>query len=159
MSWSTASATKKAFESVRALLDVNVLVALHDPQHVHHDMAVDWLETHAAEGWASCPITQNGCLRVLSLPVYPNARRAGELIAALGPSFASELHEFWPDDISLMQEGCLLTEHVHGHRQLTDLYLLALAVHRKGCFVTFDARIPVSAVIGARAEQLVLLTA
>jgi toxin-antitoxin system PIN domain toxin len=144
---------------VRALFDVNVLVALHDPQHVHHDIAVDWLEAHAADGWASCPITQNGCLRVLSLPVYPNARRAGELIVALRPSFAGELHEFWFDDISLMQNGVLLADHVHGHRQLTDLYLLALAVHHKGCFVTFDARIPVSAVMGARSEQLVLLTA
>lgn len=143
---------------MRALFDVNVLVALHDPQHVHHDIAVDWLEAHAVEGWASCPITQNGCLRVLSLPAYPHVHRAGELIQALRPSFAGELHEFWPDDISLMQEGRLLTDQVHGHRQLTDLYLLALAVHRQGCFVTFDTRIPVSAVIGARAEQLVLLT-
>ena len=59
---------------LRALLDVNVLVALLDASHLHHRSATDWLAAHAEAGWASCPLTQNGCLRILSMPSYPNAQ-------------------------------------------------------------------------------------
>lgn len=142
---------------MRALLDVNMLVALHDPQHVHHEQVVTWMEGHAAPGWASCPITQNGCLRVLSQPGYPNAQPLHLLMDIVGESFRSPAHEFWPDDISAVDRGRLRRDRIHGHRQLTDLYLLALAVHHGGRLVTLDARIPASAVIGAGSGSLLTL--
>ena len=141
----------------RSLLDVNVLIALHDSQHVHHDHAADWLDSHQAGGWASCPITQNGCLRILSQPNYSRPRPWIEAAAALESFVASPAHLFWPDDISLLDRSLLRREHIHGHRQLTDLYLLALAVRHGGRFVSFDARIPLSAVHGAAARHLVRL--
>jgi uncharacterized protein len=142
---------------VRALLDVNVLIALHDPQHVHHALAVDWLVAHAADGWASCPITQNGCLRVMSQPAYPQARGVAELIDLLGGSFRAPTHQFWPDDISLFTGSTLRKGTVLGHRQLTDAYLLALAVAHGGRFVSFDRAIAVGSVSGAGKEHLVSL--
>ena len=141
----------------RALLDVNVLIALHDAQHVHHGMATQWFADHAQAGWASCPITQNGVLRIMSQPAYPNARRLGELMTMLKRSFAASVHAFWPDDISLVDAQRFDADHIHGHRQLTDLYLLALAVRQGGRFVTFDTRVPLSAVVGARKSHLVAL--
>ena len=86
---------------MRALLDVNVLIALHDAQHVHHKLATDWFEAHADAGWASCPITQNGCLRIMSQPAYPNAQSADVLMRMLARSCAAPYHEFWADDVSL----------------------------------------------------------
>lgn len=142
---------------MRALLDVNLLVALHDPQHVHHALAADWFGQQASFGWASCPITQNGCLRVMSQPAYPNALPLQALMAALGSSCAAPAHEFWPDDLSLLDRGVFRRERIHGHRQLTDLYLLALAVRRGGRFATLDARIPLGAVPGAGPQHLVVL--
>jgi toxin-antitoxin system PIN domain toxin len=144
---------------MRALLDVNVLVALHDPLHIHHQAALEWLDTHRSHGWASCPITQNGCARVMSQPSYSSRRLMTELWPVLTASFSSPFHVFWPDDISLFDVGRLKAAHVHGHRQLTDLYLLALAVHHGGRFVSFDARVPLSAVPGAKAQHMHVLFA
>jgi uncharacterized protein len=144
---------------MRALLDVNVLVALHDPQHIHHLPALAWLDSHRTEGWATCPITQNGCVRVMSQPAYSSPRLMTELWPVLGASFSSPFHAFWPDNVSLFDPGRLNAAHVHGHRQLTDLYLLALAVHHGGRFVSFDARIPLSAVPGAKAQHMLVLFA
>ena len=144
---------------MRALLDVNMLIALHDAQHVHHAAANTWFRQNAAAGWASCPLTQNGCLRVMCQPAYPNPCSPNELLPRLRRSFANAAHEFWPDDISLVDEERFRSDHIHGHRQLTDLYLLALAVHRSGRLVTFDARVPVSAVRQASDRHLVRLLA
>jgi uncharacterized protein len=142
---------------LRSLLDVNVLIALHDAQHVHHASAAAWFGEHVTEGWASCPLTQNGALRVMSQPAYPQAFPVGELMTRLHRSFGNALHEFWADDISLADPARFRAEHIHGHRQLTDIYLLALAVRHGGRFVTFDTRIALSAVHGAEASHLVHL--
>lgn len=141
--------------ATRALLDVNVLIALHDEQHVHHGAAADWFDRHASHGWASCPITQNGCARIMSQPGYPNAAPLADVLAMLKASCANAHHAFWADDISLLDGARLHHGRMHGHRQLTDLYLLALAVAHGGRFVTFDARIPLSAVRGATTAHLV----
>ncbi len=141
--------------AARALLDVNVLIALHDQQHVHHEVAARWFESQAQHGWASCPLTQNGCARMMSQPGYPNAAPLAEVLSMLGRSCAHAKHRFWPDDISLLDGARLHHGRMHGQRQLTDLYLLALAVAHEGRFVTFDARIPLNAVRGATAEHLV----
>jgi toxin-antitoxin system PIN domain toxin len=141
--------------SARALLDVNVLIALHDEQHIHHVVAARWFEANARHGWASCPLTQNGCVRIMSQPGYPNAVSLAEVLAMLARSCSHTSHDFWPDDVSLLDTGRLHHGRMHGHSQLTDVYLLALAVAHKGRFVTFDAQIPLSAVRGATARHLV----
>ena len=142
-------------ETVPALLDVNVLIALHDEQHVHHAVAANWFVANARHGWASCPITQNGCVRILCQPGYPNPVPLSQALAMLRHSCARSHHRFWPDDVSLLDPAHLNHSRMHGPRQLTDLYLLALAVEHKGRFVTFDAQIPLNAVRGATTLHLV----
>lgn len=142
---------------MRALLDVNVLIALHDQQHVHHQAAALWFRHHAAHGWASCPLTQNGAARVMSQPAYPQPAPLSALLAMFRHSFADPSHSFWPDDISLVDSNAFDSQRIHGHRQVTDVYLLGLAVAHGGRLVTLDARIPLSAVHGAVAEHLVEL--
>ncbi len=142
---------------MRALLDVNVLIALHDGNHVHHHAASRWLQQNIAHGWASCPLTQNGCLRIMAQPGYPQPQPLAVLVNMLGNSTATGFHQFWADDVSLLDAAHFRHSHIHSPRQLTDLYLLALAVRHGGRLVTFDQRIPLSAVPQARAEHRVIL--
>ena len=142
---------------MRALLDVNVLIALHDRDHALHERAALWFDANARFGWASCPLTQNGCLRIMSQPGYGQAQPLAVLVAMLQKSVNTEFHTFWGDDISILDQSRFRHGHIHSPRQLTDLYLLALAVQNAGRFVTFDLRIPSTAVEGATAEHLVLL--
>src|SRR5487761_2552127 len=120
----------------RALLDVNVLIALLDGSHVYHGLATDWLANHLDEGWASSPITQNGCIRILSQSAYPNAVSTAQVAARLAEASRHPPHEFWADSVSLLPPGCLTWDRVLGSRQVTDAYLLALAVRQGGRFVT-----------------------
>lgn len=142
-----------------ALLDVNVLVALFDPAHVHHEVAHDWFADHRELGWATCPLTENGFLRTASA-----VARAREFVTipALADSFrrfrSSGHHEFWPDDVTWLDERLFNTELTRGHQQLTDVYLLGLAVKRRGRLVTFDQKVPLGAVKGATSESLQVLS-
>ena len=140
-----------------ALLDVNVLIALLDASHVHHNLASDWLLRHESRGWATCPLTQNGCIRILSLPTYPNSQPAAMVAQRLAAACESQSHQFWPDAISAMNRKILHWDHILVSRQLTDVYLLALAVFNHGSFVTFDQSINLQAVVGARPNNLVVL--
>jgi len=142
---------------MRALLDVNVLIALLDAAHVSHTRARQWFSARAGEGWASCPITQNGCVRVMSNPAYRNMVPASLVIDRLRGACASPLHVFWPDDVSVIDPARIDESRLHGPRQLTDAYLLALAVAHGGRLVTFDAAVPRSAVHGASQENLLVL--
>lgn len=142
---------------MRALLDVNVLIALLDADHVHHARARDWLRTHATAGWASCPITQNGCVRILSQPAYPNPLPTAAVIERLAGATRHPRHQFWPDDLSILDRGVVEHRHIHGPRQVTDLYLVALAVHHKGRFATFDDAIPINAVPRAGKKHLAVI--
>jgi uncharacterized protein len=142
---------------MRALLDVNVLIALLDAGHAYHARASDWLAQNLDSGWASCPITQNGCIRIMSQPAYPNSRPAGEVAQRLGEAAATRFHEFWADSLSLLEPGVLNWRHVLGSRQVTDAYLLALAVRNGGRFVTFDGGVGTAAVADAEGERLVAL--
>jgi len=142
---------------LRALLDVNVLVALLDGGHLHHRAATGWLARHAAAGWASCPLTQNGCLRILSLPAYPNPQPTAAVAARLAAATARPEHEFWPDALSLLEPGRIRWDRVLGSRQVTDVYLLALAVSRGGRLATLDRGIPLDAVAGARKAHLLTI--
>lgn len=142
---------------MRALLDVNVLVALLDGAHLHHAIATKWLAANVARGWASCPLTQNGCVRILSLPAYRNAQTPAAVANRLGQATADKSHEFWPDSISVLETGRLRWDHVLTSRQITDVYLLALAVAKGGRLVTLDLGIAIKAVPEAGHRNLVML--
>lgn len=142
---------------MRALLDVNVLVALLDADHASHATAMAWFASHAANGWASCPITQNGCVRIMSHPSYPGAPPVAELVQRLRRATREPVHEFWRDDISVLDDTKLDATRIHGPRQLTDVYLLALAVHHGGALVTFDRSIALGAVRRASVSSLIVL--
>src|SRR5665213_3241146 len=137
---------------MRALLDVNFIIALLDPDHAFHERAHIWWAVNLKRGWASCPLTENGVVRVMSNPNYSeNARfTPNDLIERLRKFAAQSNHEFWPDEISLRDEKFFSTERIHGARQITDLYLLALAAKNHGRLVTFDKGIPLSAVSNAK---------
>jgi toxin-antitoxin system PIN domain toxin len=141
----------------RALLDVNVLIALLDADHALHQRTRDWFGRNASAGWASCPLTQNGCVRIMSHPSYPNPLPVRAVIERLREAAGSPDHEFWPDHLSLLDPGTVDASRVHGPRQVTDVYLLALAVRRDGRFATFDDSVPFSAVKSAEKKHIVLL--
>jgi toxin-antitoxin system PIN domain toxin len=142
---------------VRALLDVNVLIALLDSDHASHDSAINWFAKHAREGWASCPITQNGCIRIMSNPAYPNPLPVQAVIKHLAEACRQDIHEFWPDEVSLLDSDVVDSTRIHGARQLTNIYLLALAVLHEGRLVTFDTGIPLAAVRKATTQKLLIL--
>jgi toxin-antitoxin system PIN domain toxin len=142
---------------VRSLLDVNVVVALLDRDHVDHVSARAWLEREIRHGWASCAITQNGVIRVLSQPRYPNAVTTAEAADLLASATRDAHHVYWPCDISLLDARAVDRSYLHGPRQVTDIYLLALAASKGGRFVTFDDAVPIAAVPSAGADSLVVL--
>ena len=141
-----------------ALLDVNVLVALFDPVHCHHERAHEWLANHRDQGWASCPLTENGFVRVLSSSGYPGRRTTVEdAIHRLEVFRRSGEHTFWPDMVSLRDGSLFEPRKIGGPRQITDVYLLALAVKNGGRLATFDRSISAASVHGATAASLSLL--
>ncbi|HUN72505.1 MAG TPA: TA system VapC family ribonuclease toxin [Steroidobacteraceae bacterium] len=142
---------------MRALLDINVLIALFDPDHVSHEPAMQWFAAHAKQGWASCPLTQNGCVRIMSTPSYPNFKPVQALVSRLAEACAQSIHEFWHHEPSILDPGLFDATRIHGPRQITDAYLLGLAVRNQGRFVTFDGRVPLQAVRTACEANLVVL--
>jgi len=134
---------------VRALLDVNVLIALLDEQHEMHTLATHWFNSNVDFGWATCPITENGCLRIMSQNSYPNPLSISQIAHRLCEAVESARHHFWPDDVSLLTAKRILWQHIIGPKQVTDIYLLSLAIKHRGMFVTFDNRINPSVVAGA----------
>lgn len=142
---------------MRALLDVNVLLALLDADHVDHVTARSWLSAEIGHGWASCALTQNGVVRVISQPRYPSPVSPAEAIRRLLRATSTEHHEFWDCGLSVLDTRILNPTRIHGPRQVTDAYLLALASEHGGRFVTFDRGVPLDAVQGAGETNLVVL--
>jgi len=142
---------------MRALLDVNVLIALNDQGHIHHTLANQWMAQHMHLGWASCPLTQNGMLRIMSQASYVNSQPLKILFQMLRRETQHAQHAFWPDDLSLLDEAHIDADKLLSPSQLTDAYLLALAVKNQGRFITLDKRIPFNAVPGAKPLHLVSL--
>lgn len=142
---------------MRALLDVNVLIALFDADHLHHERAHQWFEGNMSQGWASCPLTENGVVRILSKPRYSQKfhRSIAEVTQDTQTAIAQTNHRFWPDDLSLRDRSLFAAENIQGYRQITDVYLLALAFKQGGRLVTLDAGIRRDAVVGACEEHLV----
>lgn len=142
----------------RALLDVNVLIALLDDAHVFARRANEWLDS-APRRIATCPIVENGVIRIMSAPAYSATHRATpEQIAEGLRSLAEAMdHEFWADDVSMLDETLVDFSRLHGHRQVTDAYLLALAVRHGGAIASFDTALPLTAVLGAGRKHVVTI--
>jgi toxin-antitoxin system PIN domain toxin len=133
----------------RYLLDVNVLVALLDPTHVQHERAHGWFASRGQRAWATCPLTENGVLRVVGHSRYPNSPGTPAAVAEMMAVLLSHKgHEFWPDDISLFDPKFVDATRLLDSGQVTDSYLLALAQAHNGQLATFDRRLVTDAVIG-----------
>ncbi len=139
------------------LLDVNLLLALSDPMHVHHEQAHRWFSERGHLAWATCPLTENGFVRVASHPNYPNRPGSITAVLAILRQFCEAPgHHFWAENISILD--LLEPEAIITHAQVTDIYLLGLAVHKKGKLASLDQRIPAEAVRGGRkALELIIL--
>jgi hypothetical protein len=143
---------------LRFLLDVNVWIALLDEAHVHHLRVLTFFEQRNLK-IASCPLVENGVIRVLNLPGYSKFGPVGfdKVSNKLSEIFRDLNHEFWADSLSLRTSGLVDWSRVLGHNQITDLYLLALAKTHQGCLATLDHRVALSTVVGATAKNLRLL--
>lgn len=129
------------------LVDVNVLISLVDPMHLHHRRAMDWLTASGSSNWLTCPTTQNGAIRIISGNRYPQS--------GISPSMVIDVvrnlihvgnHSFVPDNISLMDDTHINAERLRRSSQVTDSYLLALAASVSVTLATFDQRIDIAAV-------------
>lgn len=133
------------------LLDVNVLIALIDPAHVSHDTAHRWFKAVGSRSWATCPITENGVIRIVGHARYPNRPGSTADVAVIMAKMrALPGHVFWPDSISLIDAEHVDRSLVLTSAQVTDSYLLALAWNNAGKLATFDRRLSVKAVAGGR---------
>lgn len=140
------------------LLDVNVWVALLDEAHAHHAQALGLMRRRNIKV-ATCPLVENGVVRVLNLPGYSKYGPVGfEAVRNKLQAICAEIdHEFWPDNLSIRTDGLVNWSRVLGHNQITDVYLLALAVANQACLATLDHRVALSTVIGAKPENLLLV--
>ncbi|MEW5848746.1 MAG: TA system VapC family ribonuclease toxin [Myxococcota bacterium] len=142
---------------MRYLLDVNVLLALMDPAHVMHGAAHAWFEKSGSRSWATCPLTQNGVVRIAGQPSYPNSPGAPSVVADLLERFTSHArHELWHDDVSILETRVFNRGALGSPAQLTDVYLLGLAMRHNGKLATFDRRIPTGAVRDGAAHLTVI---
>lgn len=125
-----------------ALLDVNVLVALLWADHDDHNAARQWFKEHEKKGWATCPFTQAAFVRIVSNPAFSRqAVTPVEAIVLLEENLQRSSHEFWPDTLSLAEAASFVSSKLSGHQQVTDAYLLGLAIHHRAKLVTFDKRL------------------
>ena len=143
-----------------ALHDVNVLVAMFDPVHSLHEKAHNWFVQNRKDGWATCPLTINGCVRIMSGPAYRTVKATpAEVIVHLKRACSASDHHFWPDSVALTDESLFLPSMIRGRKNITDAYLLGLAVRNRGRLATFDQSIPLKAVHGAEPRNLVAIAA
>ncbi|MCX6911636.1 MAG: VapC toxin family PIN domain ribonuclease [Verrucomicrobia bacterium] len=126
-------------------------------QHLAHGRAHAWLAQNLGTGWASCPLTENGCLRVLTNPRYAAPVPALDVLAKLATAKTGGHHEFWADDLTITDTQVFDRTKWRGHQQVTDTYLLALAVKHSGRLVTFDTGIALDTVRGAMPHHLLVL--
>jgi hypothetical protein len=141
----------------RFLIDINVLIALIDPAHIQHDRAHEWFAASGKKAWATCPLTENGVLRIVGHARYPNSPATPAVVAELLTALCRlPGHDFWPDDITLLDPGRVDGSRLLDSAQVTDSYLLALARAHGGQLATFDHRLVADAVVnGAHALHLI----
>jgi len=142
---------------LRALLDINVLLALLDRDHIQHEQGRRWFQQEVHHGWASCAVTQNGFIRILSQPSYPSPVSTSQAIRLLATAASTRHHEYWGSDVSILDGTIFDHSRIHGPRQLTDVYLIGLAARHGGRLVTFDRNIALAAVRTASPDNLVVL--
>lgn len=142
---------------IRYLLDINVLIALIDPAHIHHDMAHKWFAAKGQKAWATCPLTENGVLRIIGHPRYPNSPGPPAVVAGLLASLRDlPGHAFWPDNVSLLDRQHVSAARLLSSAQVTDSYLLSLARAHVGQLASFDQALVTDAVIdGSQAFHLI----
>lgn len=139
------------------LPDVNVLIALVDPAHLHHEIAHEWFARNRNQGWATCPLTENGVIRIISHKRYPNSLECPSTALHLVRSLCSlPEHVFWPDHISLLDQEKFNTDYLITSQDLTDCYLLALACAHNGQLVTFDRKIATKSVKNGEKHLIIL---
>lgn len=145
---------------MRALLDVNFLIALTDIDHIFHEQSFTWFLENKGDGWASCPLTENAFVRITSHPRYSgfDTFTVNDSIFQLKELIRGSDHEFWSDEISLLDGTYFNSGRILGPRQITDIYLLGMATHYGGRLVTFDERIPISTVPSAVPANLVVIS-
>ncbi|HYU19592.1 MAG TPA: TA system VapC family ribonuclease toxin [Chloroflexota bacterium] len=135
---------------------MNLLLALTDPMNVHHETAHIWFAQTGRLSWATCPITENGFVRIASHPRYPNRPGSvGAVLEILSQLCAAEGHQFWSENVSI--RDLIGPDQLISHAQVTDAFLLGLAVHQAGKLATLDQRLPVAAVRGG-ADRVELIT-
>jgi toxin-antitoxin system PIN domain toxin len=141
----------------RFLIDINILIALIDPAHVQHERAHEWFAVSGRKAWATCPLTENGVLRIVGHARYPNSPGTPAAVAELLRVLcALPGHDFWPDDITLLDSTNVDGGRLLDSAQVTDSYLLALASAHGGQLATFDQRLVADAVVnGPQALHLI----
>ena len=139
------------------LLDVNVLIALIDPAHVQHDLAHEWFSRAGRASFATCPMTENGLLRIVGHPKYPNSPGPpSAVIPSLATIRAHPGHRFWPDGFSMADNRYITSALLSSHSRVTDSYLLALAMANDGKLATLDQKLA-SEVVPRGRESLELI--
>lgn len=141
-----------------SLLDVNVLLALAWPNHVHHISARKWFREQREHGWATCPTTENGFIRVSSnIRIIHEAKSPREAALLLRDLVALEGHVFWPEEASVLDDRWISLDKIHTYRQVSDAHLLSQALRHEGCLATFDRGIfnLVSGIMAERAIRLI----
>lgn len=143
------------------LLDVNVLIALMDPAHEFHPAVTAWFRKHRDEGWATCPSTESGFIRILSNPKYPNITlspaQAADLLVRLVEA-NSATHQWWPEEVTLRDQGVFDLAALTGYKQITGTWLLGVAASRKGKLATCDRRMGPGGVRGASTANIAAIT-
>jgi uncharacterized protein len=137
--------------------DINVLLAMSDRDHANHDAATAWFVEASRRGWATCPLTENGFVRIRATPSYTGpAMRPGEVLLVLQDLLRRHAvtHHFWTDSVSLADDTLFRLEALTGHRQVTDTYLLGLCQRHGGTLVTLDAGITTAAIVAPHAEVI-----
>lgn len=143
-----------------ALPDVNVLLALMDSSHIHYAAANNWFAVASQQGWATCSHTENGFARIISGSTYAGVRLSpSDALTTLDMLIQNhrQNHHFWSDSVSLRDAALVDTTRIRGHKQLTDIYLLALCQHQQGTFVTFDQGLTSEAIISPRTDLILRL--
>jgi toxin-antitoxin system PIN domain toxin len=140
------------------LLDANVLIALAWPAHLSHARAMRWFARHANQGWATCPLIQTAFVRILSNPQFsPHALTPQNALGLLEANLKHPGHSFWPDSIGIADAMRSLHTPLSGHRQITDAYLVGLALHRKAKLATLDQKLA-GWLVGARASVVEVIS-
>lgn len=133
------------------LLDVNVLIALVDPAHIQHDQAHDWFARVGRKAFATCPLTENGLVRIIGHPKYPNSPGPpSAVLQSLATIRRLVGHKFWPDSLSIADEKFFASGLLSSHSRVTDSYLLALAHANDGRLATMDQKLATDVVPGGK---------